>query len=276
MKILFIDGHNFMHRARSGFQLGDWNIVYNFFRSLKPLIEQFEPTRVYFTLEGHPKKRYELFPEYKANRVVDQTTEDGKDKYKSLQDFFRQKDVIVEMLSKHFPVSVMRHADFEADDLIYNIINNASKAIEFIVVSTDTDFIQLLQKFPNVKLYNPVSKSYVTAPEHDYVTWKALRGDGSDNIPGIPGVGDKTAEEAANDDEKLSKLLNEHGDQFTRNVELIQFAQWSLDEMARMESSDPKKDWDEVARLFESWSFKSMVKEPYWSKFRATFDKLWG
>ena len=48
--------------------VGDYNVVYNFFRSLKPLIDQFEPTRVYFTLEGHPKRRYDLLPTYKANR----------------------------------------------------------------------------------------------------------------------------------------------------------------------------------------------------------------
>jgi DNA polymerase-1 len=218
VKILFIDGHNFMHRARSGFQLGDYNVVYNFFRSLKPLIEQFGPNRVYFTLEGHPKKRYELLPEYKANRIVDQTTEAGQEKHKSLADFHRQADVIVNMLALHFPISVMKHADFEADDLIFNVIRNASEAVEFTVVSTDTDFIQLLQKFPNVKLYNPVTKAFVEAPEYDYVHWKALRGDGSDNVPGIPGVGDKTAEEVMNDEDKLRALLTEHGATFSRNV----------------------------------------------------------
>lgn len=283
MKILFVDGHNFMYRARSGFQLGDYNVVYNFFRSLKPLVDQFEPTRVYFTLEGHPKKRYELLAEYKANRhlvvkpdATPEETVEYEKKRKSEEDYRRQQGIIVEVLTKIFPVSVMRHADYEADDLIYNVINNASRAVEFTVVSTDTDFIQLLQKFPNVKLYNPVTKAFVEAPSYDYVTWKALRGDGSDNIPGIPGIGDKLAEDVMGDDVKLSALMVEHGATFERNVELIQFPQWSLAEMALMESSAPMKDWAMMEHLFDSWAFKSMLKEPYWTKFRDTFDALWG
>lgn len=283
MKILFIDGHNFMYRARSGFQLGDYNVVYNFFRSLKPLIDQFEPTRAYFTLEGHPKKRYEMLATYKANRRVvakpDATPEEVAEhekKLKSEEDYRRQQSVIVDALTKHFPISVMRHPDFEADDLIFNVINNSSRVVEFVVVSTDTDFIQLLQEFPNVKLYNPVTKALVEAPAYDYVTWKALRGDGSDNIPGIPGVGDKLAEDVLNDDEQLKLLLNEHGSTFERNVELIRFAQWSPEETLQMTSSSPNKDWDAVIKLFESWDFKSMLKEPYFSKFKATFDTLWG
>lgn len=285
MKILFIDGHNFMYRARSGFQLGDYNVVFNFFRSLKPLIEQFEPTRVYFTLEGHPKRRYDLLPSYKANRHItrrpDATVEEVEKleaKLKSDEDYRRQQGVIVEMLVKHFPLSVMRHPDFEADDLIYNVVKNASSAVEFVIASTDTDFIQMLQEFPNVKLYNPVSKAYVEPPDYDYATWKALRGDGSDNVPGIPGIGDKTAEGLLNEPAELARLFENKSvaEQFSRNILLIKLPTWTAEEHALVESSRPTKDWDAVAAKFEEFAFKSMLKEPYWTKFRATFDKLWG
>jgi hypothetical protein len=77
MNILVLDGHNLMHRARSGFQLGDFNIVFNFFRGLKPLVEQFKPSRVYLTLEGEPKRHLKLLPEYKANRAIDRETDAG-------------------------------------------------------------------------------------------------------------------------------------------------------------------------------------------------------
>lgn len=275
MTILFLDGHNLMHRARSGFQLGEYNVVYNFFRSLKPLVDQFKPTRVYFTLEGHPKKRHEMLPTYKANRVVDQTTEEGKEKYKTLEDFHRQAGVIVDTMAQFFPISVMRHPDYEADDLVYNVIKNATSAVEFVVVSSDSDFTQLLQEFPNVKLYNPIAKAFVQAPEYDYVTWKALRGDGSDNIPGIPGVGDKTAEQVLDDEDTLRKLLTEHKEVFERNVELIRFARFTEEELKAVQSSKPAKDWDAVAKRFDEWAFKSMLKEPYWTKFKTTFDTLW-
>lgn len=285
MKILFIDGANFMFRSRSGFQLGDYNVVYNFFRSLKPLIDQFEPTRVYFALEGHPKRRHELLPTYKANRHVvlkpdaapEEVAEAAK-KRKSDEDYRRQQGVIVDLLKELFPISVMRHPDYEADDLIYNVVKNASSAVEFTVVSTDTDFIQMLQEFPNVKLYNPVAKKYVEAPSYDYATWKALRGDGSDNVPGIPGVGDKLAEQLLEDPDELSRLFENKSvaEQFNRNLLLIKLPTWDLEEHAQVQSSSPKKDWDAVATRFEEFAFKSMLKEPYWSKFKATFDALWG
>lgn len=285
MKILFIDGHNFMYRSRSGFQLGDYNVVFNFFRSLKPLIDQFEPTRVYFTLEGHPKRRYDLLPSYKANRHMtrrpDATVEEVEKleaKLKSDEDYRRQQGVIVGMLTEMFPVSVMRHPDFEADDLIYNVVKNASSAVEFVIVSTDTDFIQMLQEFSNVKLYNPVAKTFVEPPSYDYATWKSLRGDGSDNVPGIPGIGDKLAEQLLDDPTELSRLFENKSvaEQFSRNILLIKLPTWSPEEHAQVESSSPKKDWDAVAAKFQEFAFKSMLKEPYWSKFKATFDVLWG
>lgn len=264
-----------MHRARSGFQLGQYNIVFNFFRSLKPLIEKFKPNRVIFTREGHPKHRYEMFSEYKANRVIDQTTKEGQAKAESLKDFFRQADIIVKLLADNFPISVMKHVDFEADDLIYNVIKNSSSSTEFTVVSSDSDFIQLLDQFKNVKLYNPITKAFVQTPDYDYVIWKALRGDGSDNIPGIPGVGEKTAEAVMSDDVALKKLLQENAEIFNRNCDLIKFANWTLEETDRVTSSSPTKDWAAVKKFFEHCEFKSILKDSYWEKFQATFDSLW-
>jgi len=275
--ILCIDGYNFMHRARSGFQLGDFNVIYNFFRNFKAIVEQMKPSRVYFTLEGSPKRALSLLPEYKANRIVDQTTEAGAAKYKSNEDFHRQKHLIVSLLCEFLPVSVVVHPDFEADDLIYNLVKNSSSAVPWTVASSDTDFIQLLNEFDHVKLYNPVSKLYVEEPAYDYVMWKALRGDGSDNIPGIPGVGDKTADDLVADPMKMKLMLEgnpEHAATFVRNMELIRLATWSEEETKLMRSSSPTKNWDAVKAAFDGWGFKSLTKESYWDKFQATFDSL--
>jgi hypothetical protein len=51
---------------------------------------------------------------------------------------------------------------------------------------------------------------------------------------------------------------------------------WTDEETAQMKSSAPEKDWSLVEQRFNEMAFKSMVKEPYWSKFKATFDALWG
>jgi len=265
-----------MHRARSGFQLGDYNVVFNFFRSLKPLVEMFKPTRVYFTLEGAPKRQYAMLPTYKANRIIDRSTEKGEAKHKSMEDFHRQKDVIIGILEKHFPLSLLVHPDFEGDDVIFNVINNASSAVDFVVVSTDTDFIQLLQDFSNVRLYNPVTKEYVTAPDHDYVTWKALRGDGSDNVPALVTEGEALA--LVNDPDALKAFFKDDARRalFARNHALIALARWTDDEAIGMRSSTPTRDWDAVKATFDGFAFKSMTKESYWSKFVETFDPLFG
>lgn len=279
--ILVIDGANLMYRARSGFQLGDYNVVFNFFRGLKPLVEQFKPKRIYFTLEGHPKHRYQLLSEYKANRhqVLDPSKPEDEKKRKSDEDYRRQQGLIVGLLSSLFPVSVLRHPDYEADDLIYNVITNASSAIDFVVVSSDTDFIQLIQNYPNVRLYNPVAKVFLEPPQdYGYVTWKALRGDGSDNIPGIPGIGDKKAVDLASDLDVLEGFLREDPNvfsQFERNVKLIEFARWTPEELLQMTSISGSRDWDKVKAWFTEWKFQSMLKESYWNNFVSTFDSLW-
>jgi 5'-3' exonuclease len=118
----------------------------------------------------------------------------------------------------------------------------------------------------------------VQAPPFDYVTWKALRGDGSDNIPGLPGIGDKTAEELVNDPEKLREVFKDKAlaEQFNRNYLLIRFHTWSDEDAMKMTCSQPTKDWSAVAAKFEEWLFKSLLKEGTWQKYQATFDPLWG
>jgi len=274
-KILIIDGANFMYRARAGFQLGDFNVVYNFVRNLRSLVEQMAPTRVYFTLEGAPRRQLEKLPTYKANRIGRDDHQEGK---RSEEDYRRQNQIIVRILEHMLPVTVVQHPDFEADDLIYNLIKRSSSAIEWTVVSTDSDFIQLLQQFSNVKLYNPVTKKYVQAPDYEYVVWKALRGDGSDNIPGIPGIGDVRATELANDYDELCRLRANatFEEQFKRNFDLIHFQAWSDEEALKMRSSGAPRNWDLIKEQFEDMAFKSMLKEGTWDKFVATFDPLWG
>lgn len=275
MTILAIDGMNAFHRARSGFKLGPAPVVFNFFRQFKALVDKFQPTRVYVALEGRPVRRHEALSEYKANRVL----ADDDPRAADLQRFFEQKSVIVDLLSKCFPVSVIRHPTSEADDTLANIIGKSTTAVDWVLVSSDTDFIQLLQTQPNLKLYNPIQDKFVEAPtDYDYCIWKSLRGDSSDNIPGIPGVGDKTAAKIASDPQALSEYLVRPEVQpiFERNYDLIRFQEWTEEERIQMTSSSPDKNWDAVKQVFEGYGFTSIVKEGSWQKFVFSFDSLWG
>lgn len=282
MTILCIDGFNFLYRARAGFNGGDYPVVFNFFRNLRALIETHSPSRVIFVLEGYSRKRYEMLPEYKANRRIEvpkgePIPPEVAKKIDERKNFFRQADLIISLLGRHFPVSLIRQPDYECDDVIFNLIRRSSSTVPWTVVSNDSDFTQLLAEFPNVKIYNPITKTYVETPPFDYVTWKALRGDGSDNIPGLPGIGDKTAEELVTDPDRLAKLFEDKAmaELFKRNYELIRFDTWSDDDALKMMCSQPTKDWDAVALKFNEWLFKSLLKEGTWRKFQATFESLW-
>lgn len=276
MTILVIDGMNFLHRARSGFQLGPHCVVFNFFRNLRALVEKFSPTRTYFVLEGKPVANLELLPEYKANRHV----EPGTPEFEKMQDFWRQKDLILDLMVKHFPISVVKHPDFEADDTIYNLIERSSGTAEWVVASNDSDFTQLLTsqevKDKNVRIYNPMKKEFVKKPDYCYVTWKALRGDPCDNIPGI--ISDGEATKIVNNPEALTDFFanTANRDTFIRNSQLIRFQKWTDEERVKMTSSVPSKDWDVVKAKFAEWDFKSLLKDKTWDKFIATFEPMWG
>lgn len=271
--ILCLDYMNLAHRARSGFTGGDHFVVYNFMRGFRALVEQHKATRIYVVQEGTPFKKLELLPTYKANRVV----EAGSKKETELRKFHLQSDEVSRLLCTHFPVSVVRHSQHEADDTVYNLIKRSSVAIPWTLVSTDTDFIQLLGEFKHVRLYNPVKKTYVEPVLYDYARWKALRGDNSDNVPNIAGVGDVTATTLINDPQTLERFLSEgtNREQFERNLSIIGFKQWSDEEMMSMTSSAPTKGWDTVKARFNEMGFKSMTKDGTWDKFTQTFEHLW-
>jgi len=273
MTILAIDFMNAAHRARSGFTMGPAPVVFNFFRQFKALVEQFKPTRIYVGLEGKPVHRYEAMGEYKANRKV----EADDPRAPELAKFFAQKNVIVDLLTKHFPVSVVRHPNFECDDTLANLVRRSSTAIDWVLVSSDSDFIQLVGERPGFRLYNPVTDQFVERPlDYDYCTWKSLRGDSSDNIPGIPGIGDKKAAKIAADHILLEEFLanTENAAIFERNYNLIRFYEWTEEEREQMTSSNPTRNWDAVRQVFEDYGFKSITRS--WDKFISTFDPLFG
>ena len=254
---------NMCHRARSGFT-AEHSVVYNFFRGFKALVDQFRPNRVVVALEGHPKHRHDALPEYKGQRPEPPT------------DFMLQVMEIQNLLMSRFPVSVVRHPDYECDDTIANLAMRSSTAVDWVVASSDSDFTQLLVR-PNIKLYNVVTKKFVERAPYDYVIWKALRGDSTDNIPGIPKCGDKTAAKLALGPEKnLREYLAEgnRSEIFLRNLDLITFAMWDDDTASHMTCSTPTVDWDAVRADFDVWGFKSITNDKYWTKFVSTFSAL--
>ena len=265
MKVLFLDAYNLIYRARSGFTKGDYPVVYNFFRGLRPLVEKFNPDKVYFVLEGNPKFRAQLSEgNYKSNR-------------KSAGDsFHRQKAAVINMVSSMMPFAVVRHLELECDDTIATLVYKHHKeGDECTIVSSDSDFIQLLGSL-NVQLYNPVRKKFIEKPDYDYVTWKALRGDATDNIPGIPGCGDKTATKLVlGGAAEFKEYLSVKGRQsiFEKNVHLIRLVDFSND-MSMLEYTQGQFDEDLLHDTLEDLGFDSMLKESTWKKYTDTFKGI--
>ena len=265
MKVVMLDAYNLIHRARSGFTKGDHAIVYNFFRGVRPLIELHNPDRVYFVLEGVPKHRLAVLPDYKGDRVSPGDS------------FHRQKNTIIDLVKSAFPFQVAQAEDLECDDLIANLAKyHDSQGDDCVIVSGDSDFIQLLDCNSNIRLYHPIKKVYVTKPPYHYLTWKALCGDKTDNIPGIKGVGSKTAQKLCTDSELLEGFLSvpERKRIFDRNLELI-----ALAEIENFRPCDHIKvngslDVSKIRDSFSQMGFSSMLKESTWNKYTSTFKDL--
>lgn len=276
--IVCFDAYNFIHRANSGFTQGEWPIVFNFFRSFRAEVERHKPSRIIVVTEGVPRRQLIASGgSYKANRV--QEIEVNSEEHDKALAFERQKSMILRLLSERFPVSVMRHPDYEADDVIYNLVKNSTTAVPWTLLSTDTDFIQMLNEFPNFKLYNPVKKKYIEEPDYDYTLWKALRGDKTDNISGLPGIGDKTAEKLALSPSLFEKRIMQDEARFAQwklNYGMIKLHTFDEKQTNEVTSSKPYRRWDSVNAAFASMGFQSMLKEKTWKKFVDTFDQLFG
>lgn len=265
-KVLVLDGYNLIYRARySGMNKGDNATIFNFFRSIRPLVEKFSPDVTYFVLEGTPKARLEVSPDYKGQRVYH---DDGG--------FSRQRKEIISTIKNHIPFITAKHDDYECDDVINFIANTKHESDEVVIISSDTDFIQSINE--KTKLYNPVRKDFISKTEYNYVDWKSLVGDKSDNIVGFKGIGDKRARLLLEDKEKLDNFLlqEDNKNKFEKNKFMIKFHDLKKDS-DKIDFSINKNNlrWDLLKVKFENLDFNSIVsKEKSWNKYVDTFKNL--
>jgi DNA polymerase-1 len=186
-----------------------WGVV-NFLQRLKT---EHQPDYIGWILDAGRSFRHEVYAEYKATRQ--------KLSEELQQDFDRGLDRIAQLLAA-YRVPIVTVDGFEADDVIGTMARQATAAgYKVVVVSGDKDFQQLVR--PNVWLLNPgrggpaaVEEHWVgvhnanerlgVAPER-VVDYLALVGDSSDNVPGVPGIGDKTARELVNEYGDLESIL---------------------------------------------------------------------
>lgn len=195
---LFLDSYNLIHRSRfdwgGGLAIGENQVIYNFMKSIRPILEKFSPKKVYFILDGAPKARLEADSEYKANRKQEGLSPEEEAYWAS---FHKQKREIIRLAKELLPFTTVYHPDYECDDILAHLAINTPG--DNVIISSDTDFIQALDLSSNIRLWNPVSQQFRERLDVDYAKFKALTGDKTDNIPGVRGVGKVGAEKMLKD-----------------------------------------------------------------------------
>lgn len=211
-KLMIIDGNALIHRSfhalpptmttRDGIMT---NAVYGFVSVLLKAIREFAPDYIALTLDRKaPTFRHREYAEYKATRI------------KAPDDLYKQIP-LVKKVAEAFSIPLYEMDGLEADDLIGTIARAVDGNVEKIIVTGDLDTLQLINNQTKVftmshglsdsLLYDEktVKARYELAPEQ-LIDFKALRGDPSDNIPGVKGIGEKTAIELLKEFKTLDNL----------------------------------------------------------------------
>jgi 5'-3' exonuclease len=276
---IILDAYNLIHRSRfewgGGLANGENQIIYNFFRSLKSIIDQFEPSKVFFVLDGKPIARIESLPSYKENRKIDTSDPEIAAYWES---FHSQKRQIIASIKQDYPITTVYHPHYECDDLIYHIVEKMIPSDQpTVIVSSDSDFIQIINTFENVKLFNPVKSEYRQKTAYDYVAWKAMVGDKADNIPGVKGIGKTNADKILADPALMQKKMQDETfvSQYNHSYSLIKLSSLNDESSSGIIYTEPKAfNSASVMEAFEKWDFKSMIKDSYFSSYAEVYNSI--
>lgn len=203
-KLVVIDGNSILNRAFYGImsskmlQTADGtytNAVYGFLAILFKLLEDVNPDYMAVAFDvKHPTKRHEMYKEYKGTR-------------KGMPDELASQMPIIKDVLKAMNITVIEKEGYEADDILGTLAKySEKKGMEVILLTGDRDSFQLVSD--NIIIRMPRTKGGKTETENfdkskilevygiepkQLIEVKGLMGDSSDNIPGVPGVGEKTA-----------------------------------------------------------------------------------
>ena len=281
-KVLLVDGNNILHRAYHGLPLlktsdGRYtNAVFGFLKMLKKVLDSEQPTHVAICFDkGKNTFRHRMFPEYKGQRKPTDP------------ELAEQFPLIREVMALNGYIC-LESDEYEADDLMGTL---AKKAVadggEAIIFSGDKDLLQVLGDGITVisgkKQLTDLVKTDAVAFHEKYglepirlIDLKGLMGDSSDNIPGVKGVGEKTALKFLTEYETLEnlydhiedlpknkmreKLVNDRGSAFLSKELATIITDVPLD--LTWDDLVPKtKDYDRLMPLYRDLEFKGYLKE---------------
>lgn len=209
MVLYLIDGNSYIHRAYHAIRnlttsKGESvNAVYGFTKMLLKITNEYNPDYIAVCFDyPAPTFRHKEFPEYKATR-------------KKTEDELKNQFPLIKEVVSALNIQMFEKEGYEADDLIATIADKAEKnGIETMVVTSDKDVLQIVND--KINILNEVKNEIINSdavkvkmgviPENitDYL---ALAGDSSDNIPGVSGIGGKTAANLINQYGKLENII---------------------------------------------------------------------
>ena len=200
-KLVLIDGHSILNRAFFGIpdltnsEGLHTNAVYGFLNIMFKILEEEQPDYLTVAFDvSEPTFRHKMFAEYKGTR-------------KPMAAELKQQVPLMKEMLRAMGVTIVEKGGYEADDLLGTIAKRSEAAgVEVAVVSGDRDLLQLATDHIKIRIpktkrtgteiedYNAkeVLEKYQVTPT-EFIDVKALMGDTSDNIPGVPGIGEKTA-----------------------------------------------------------------------------------
>jgi DNA polymerase-1 len=281
-RLVLIDGHAILHRAYYAFPAtlrtrhGEVvNAVYGFTRMLLTVLQDLHPEYVAVAFDlPQPTFRHKEFIGYQAQRPKMET---------ELKDQIERVFEVVKTLN----IPMFMKVGYEADDLIGTLANQAAKKkVEAVIVTGDKDLLQLVK--PKIKVYAPQKgfseailfdpkkvKAVLGIKPEQVVDYKALVGDTSDNYPGVPGIGPKTALELLHQYQNLKTIYKQLRKIKPRTAKLLADGAESAalsQKLATILTKVPVKldlkacrlhdyDQEKVIRLFQELGFKSLLKK---------------
>jgi DNA polymerase-1 len=277
-KLFLIDGNSLLYRSyyairklstSRGFPT---NAIYGFISTLRKIVAQEKPDYLGIVFDTEkPTLRHKAYKEYKAHR-------------KPMPEDLVPQIPVLKKIIKAMNIPLFEYEDYEADDVLGSLAREASvKNVPSVLVSTDKDLLQLVDDLTSV--YNPAKETYLDADKvkeyfgvspSQVVDVLSLWGDPTDNVPGVPGVGEKTAKMLIGQFGTLENLLK-HLNQ-VKNPRLRQKIEQNLDqlelsrELVTIEKSldvpfnlddltlsEPNRD--ELRALFQDLEFTSLAAE---------------
>ena len=229
---LVVDSNYIAHRIM--YKMGSFSyqekltgVIFGFLRTISELYDRFSPKDMIFCWDSTKSWRKIAFPEYKANRNKDYSEEELKVRNAAYYQFNELQDDILPRIGF---ANIFSQPGVEADDLIAKVVLNQTYD-KYIIISSDNDLYQLLAL---ADIFLVDKKILFTKKDFDelygippaaWLNVKALTGDASDNIPGVKGVGIKTAikylKNRFNINADLRKEIENQTDQITLNTQLM-------------------------------------------------------